>query len=107
MTAPRSDADALMARRIGNQLFDVWKERQESEQRATRRWLGGSIPAWIALLFTIFTAAFSGGILRAQIGATAEKADKNERRIAALIEQRNETHPRLAPNQANVKTPKK
>ncbi len=83
MTEPTNDADPVMARVIARQLFQTWKEEQALDAKETRRWLGGSAPAWIAMVVTILTAAFVGGVVRAEISDATDTIEKHEQRLDA------------------------
>jgi len=73
------DANETQARRMANQLFDVWSERKE--QSAGPKWLSGSAPAWVACLLSLAAVLWNAAII-------SQNVAENSRRITAVeIEQ--------------------
>jgi hypothetical protein len=85
--------NAAQTRIIAEQLFEVWKAEQAREAKDNRRFLGSSIPGWVATLVVIGTAigtAFSTYDLAADAN---ERSIKNEN---AIVQMRVSNSDRLA-----------
>lgn len=71
-----SHGDNAVIRRIADQLYDSWAERQG-------RWRA-SAPAWLALVVSLLGFAYTAGILTGDIANANDRSVKNERRIEQL-----------------------
>lgn len=76
------DANETQARRMANQLFDVWSERKEQKEQASGpKWIHGSAPAWVACLLSLGAVLWNAAII-------SQNVAENARRITAVeIEQ--------------------
>lgn len=85
--------NAAQTRIIAEQLFEVWKAEQAREAKDNRRFLGGSIPGWVATFSIVATAmgtAFSTYDLASDANA---RSIKNEN---AIVQMRVSNSDRLA-----------
>lgn len=66
------DANETQARRMANQLFDVWRERQGS------KWLNGSAPAWIACVLSLAAVLWNAAIISGNVAENTRRIDAIE-----------------------------
>lgn len=80
------DGNETQSRVIAKQLFSVWAAEQDSR---TRRWLNGSVPAWVACLLSVATLIWGAAVLASDVAENRRRielveADKVGERLARI-----------------------
>lgn len=90
---PDGTGNTEMVRVIAEQLFATWKSEQEREARDHRRWFGGNVGGWVAVLVAVVTAIVAGGDVYNLAGDANARSLANER---AIVQMRVSNSDRLA-----------
>ena len=90
---PDGTGNTEMVRVIAEQLFATWESKQQREARETRRWFGGNVGGWVAVLVVVVTGIATGSDLYKLANDAHARSVKNE---AAIVRMRVSNSDRLA-----------
>lgn len=90
---PDGTGNTEMVRVIAEQLFATWKSEQQREARETRRWFGGNVGGWVAVLVVVVTGIAAGSDLYKLANDANARSIDNER---AIVQMRVSNSDRLA-----------
>lgn len=68
------DGNEAAVRIIGNQLFDIWEERQKQEKGR----LPASVPAWIGCILAVAGLIWSAAVISGNVSENTRRIDRVE-----------------------------